>query len=212
MPYLSLMLFPVDIVCAMPVAKRNFLLRHGHGLFQTSKELKEEVDEVCDSLLQEDVCQPCVGSSEGEDVKPHHRRVVSFEGRRRRLEGQLDAEEQEWLHLLHQRPDVEDEPKMLEWMEKIMKISEQKRAQLKKASGSKDEVTTMNASVLDTKATTTAESRRNSTILALENVAQGSDAPIAADVSGYATLFEEIDIENLFNFEQSTGGVETGNK
>ena len=204
------MLVPVDIVCAMPVAKRNFLLRHGHGLFQTSKELKEEVDEVCDSLLQEDGCQPCVGSAEGEDVKPHHRRVVSFEGRRRRLEGQLDADEQEWLQLLHQRPDVEDQPKMLEWMEKIMKISEQKRNELKKASGSKDAVTTTNACVLDTKATTTAESRRNSAILGLESVAQVGDAANGAEVSGFATLFEEVDIENLFNFEHSNGGVETG--
>lgn len=33
-------------VCAMPAARRNFFIRHGHGLFQTSQELNRTVDNV----------------------------------------------------------------------------------------------------------------------------------------------------------------------
>ena len=197
-------------MCALPVAKRNFLLRHGHGLFQSSKELKEEVDEVCDSLLQEEHCQPCAETIMAEDGKSRHRRVVSFEGRRRQLEGQLDANEQEWLRLLHKRPDVEDQPKMLDWMEKIMAISEQKRAELKKVLEMNNQVTSMTVEALDSKPLTNADSRRNSSNYLADSVIQLADAGNGALVSGYATLFEEVDIDNLFDFEQSSGGVGHG--
>lgn len=199
-------------MCALPVAKRNFLLRHGHGLFQSSKELKEEVDEVSDSLLQEDHCQPCVETLKTEDGKPHHRRVVSFEGRRRQLEGQLCPDEHEWLRLLHQRPDVEDQPKMSEWMGKIMMISERMRAELKKATESNDMVKTMTVEAPHTKAPTIAQSRKNSTSLVSESAIQLADVATSVEVSGYSTLLDEVDIENLFNFEHSTGGVGLGNE
>ena len=49
----------------VPVAKRNFLMRHEHGLIQSAKQLKEEVDDVCgvaiDTPQVELSCQPCEG-------------------------------------------------------------------------------------------------------------------------------------------------------
>jgi hypothetical protein len=40
------LLRPPKSVCAMPAARRNFFIRHGHGLFQTSQELNRTVDNV----------------------------------------------------------------------------------------------------------------------------------------------------------------------
>jgi len=51
-------------------------------------------------------------------AKPRHRRVVSFDGSKY---CQLDANEQEWLDLLHQRPKSEAQLEMTEWMDKGIK-------------------------------------------------------------------------------------------
>ena len=35
-----------SLVCQLPVAKRNFVKRHGHGMVNTSKELRETIDRL----------------------------------------------------------------------------------------------------------------------------------------------------------------------
>jgi hypothetical protein len=84
------------IVCTLPVAKRNFLKRHGHGLVFTAQQLTENVDavycrvipsteeaspavavSVCDNEVND---SPSVGSEESDEiVKPCQGRVVSFD-------------------------------------------------------------------------------------------------------------------------------------
>jgi hypothetical protein len=197
----------------LPVAKRNFLLRHGHGLFQTSKELKEEVDEVCASPLHEQSCQRCeegssflLGNLRTTTVeKPGHRRVVSFDAKKRLDSRQLDATEHAWLHLLHQRPDLEDEDqsKNAEWMDKILKFSEQLRATALK----RPSLTTVNAPLpLPVMSTAPAEPSPSPASINVtmepEPFNTGPmphDANAASEVAAFATLFEEVDILNFFD-------------
>jgi hypothetical protein len=42
MPKYSLPIYP--IVCKLPVAKRNFVRRHGHGMVHSAKDLRETID------------------------------------------------------------------------------------------------------------------------------------------------------------------------
>lgn len=49
-----LFLFSNFSVCALPVAKRNFLKRHGHGLVFTAQQLKENVDAVYCRVIPSD--------------------------------------------------------------------------------------------------------------------------------------------------------------
>ena len=127
----------------MPVAKRNFLKRHGHGLIQSAKQLKREVDEVYSFVVNtpqtELSCQPCemppsttsVATEQFTTVgieKPRHHRVVSFDGSKH---CELDANEQEWLDLLHQRPEIKDQSKMTEWMNTVVAAAEEQKAMIR---------------------------------------------------------------------------------
>ena len=60
--------------------------------------------------------------------KPRHRRALSFDGSKY---CQLDANKQEWLDLLHQRPKIEDQLKMTGWMDKGIKSSEEQKVMLR---------------------------------------------------------------------------------
>jgi hypothetical protein len=205
----------VDAVCALPVAKRNFLLRHGHGLFQSSKELKEEVDEVSESLLEEDSCQPCAESS-NQNEKPRHRRVVSFDGSKRLHGTHLDADERKWLDLLNQRPDTDEPMKMAEWIDEIMNVSARKLAQSK--SGDNGPIDA--AKPLDEAGIKAAvgESGSISSKAELDASTKRNQPVWDAESSEYATLFEDIDINHLFDFEQESNeivagiGIELGNQ
>jgi hypothetical protein len=190
----------------LPVAKRNFLLRHGHGLIQTSKELKEEVDEVSDSLLQEGSCQPCDESSNPNE-KPHHRRVVSFDGSKRIPGTHLDADERKWLDLLNQRPDIDEPMKMSEWMNEIMNVSERKLAQIKK-NKIDDNGSAISSDGAGTKAS--AELCSPSIKAESETSTKRTQAVWDAEASEYATLFEDIDINHLFDYEHESTEIVAG--
>jgi hypothetical protein len=188
---------PVE-VCNMPVAKRNFLLRHGHGMFQTSKELKEEVDEVCDSLLKEKMCIPCEPT-----VSPkYHRRVVSFESWKRKEEKPLDGKEREWLELLHQRPNDDEEIKMSLWLGKVRHVSGVKRDEMKQSTlASKKKIGTRHNGQNDTSDNVT---KKDFTSWI------SGDAPdiCVTDVCEYESLFGDVDIENFFGINQNGYGLE----
>ena len=108
-------------------------------MLHTSKELNEKVDSVYGAPLDhEQKCQPCEEYStflpETKVKKPRDRRVVSFDAKRRLDAKQLGANERAWLLLLRQRPGIENQSKMSQWMDKIMKFSDQKRATMKEPS------------------------------------------------------------------------------
>lgn len=163
-------LFYSTTVCALPVAKRNFPKRHGHGLIHSAKDLKE-VDYICgfiDSTSDDGDCQPgdessgeaAAAAEDGEPAertdKPRHRRVVSFDAAKQLRAAQqqaaargaaaaqpmarartktfldLSGNEKEWLTLLHQRPDLEQESMMSSWMDKIISFSEEKGSALRR--------------------------------------------------------------------------------
>jgi hypothetical protein len=201
----------------LPVAKRNFLLRHGHGLFQSSKELKEEVDEVSDSLLEEQSCQPCAESSNPNE-KPRHRRVVSLDGSKRLHGTHLDADERKWLDLLDQRPDTDEPMKMAEWIDEIMNVSARKLVQRKNTSGDSGSVAAAKTS--DGAGTKDAISNPGSisTKAELETSTKRNQPVWDAESSEYANLFEDIDISRLFDYEQESIelvagiGIEFGNQ
>ena len=84
-------------VCELPVAKRNFVKRHGHGLVNSAKELRETVDRMVPSLQSQSSISPiafnspidyssCHEVSSDEDNEDatkltpfEHRRAVSFD-------------------------------------------------------------------------------------------------------------------------------------
>jgi hypothetical protein len=185
----------------MPVAKRNFLLRHGHGMFQTSKELKEEVDEVCDSLLREKSCIPCDTS-----VVPKypHRRVVSFESWKRKEEKPLDEKEREWLELLHQRPSDEDEFKMSSWLEKVRHISGVNHGEMKLSTMCLNKKTRPHLS--EGSETASNEEKKDFTSWATE-----VPAVCVTDFREYESLFGDVDIETFFGIDKSENGLEVQN-
>lgn len=136
-------------VCELPVAKRNFPKRHGHGLIHSAKDLKE-VDYICgfvDTTSDEaGSCHPCEEDGAFKVMeKPRHRRVVSVDvanqfrsqqsASSQRIIAQpmenksildLSVSEKEWLKLLHHRPDLEEESMMSIWMDKIISFAEEK--------------------------------------------------------------------------------------
>lgn len=137
-------------ICAHPVAKRNFPKRHGHGLIESSIDLKE-LDCKYNSILvnssdEDTSCQPCnpltampQSPRTGDCEKPSLRnRIISFDvPNQMTASGQQDASpasssltiktelelnlnEKEWLSLLKTRPNLEDHVEMSAWMEKII--------------------------------------------------------------------------------------------
>ena len=104
-------------------------------MIQTVKQLKNEVDAVsCLSIhipQVEPSCQPCEGSAteippSTTSVTTERPTTVGLEEPRHHF--QLDAKEQEWLELFHQRPKIEETSKMVEWMDKVVASSEGHRA------------------------------------------------------------------------------------
>ena len=133
-------------VCALPVAKRNFMKRHAHGIFSTSKELmdadsNEEDSPIC-SFVGETEKYISSSSEQGTILATRqskgHRRVVSSDTRAAKesqngtaspatspnLAIQLNANEFKWVSLLHDRPETEDTASMSQWMETVIKLSE----------------------------------------------------------------------------------------
>lgn len=53
--------FYFNTVCAIPVSKRNFVNRHGHGLVRSAKEVKARVDQLKGMSMDSPVmtCYPC---------------------------------------------------------------------------------------------------------------------------------------------------------
>ncbi|KAI2509417.1 hypothetical protein MHU86_5050 [Fragilaria crotonensis] len=116
-------------VCGVPVAKRNFLQRHGHGMVSTATQLRNDVDNHC---------QPCASSGAtplASDVNvigemrggirienAGHRRDVSFDGPSH--DGPLDFREKTWLNLLHVRPNINDPTHMTNWLKRVVSFSE----------------------------------------------------------------------------------------
>ena len=115
-------------VCGVPVAKRNFLQRHGHGMVSSAMQLRNEVDH----------CQPCASDgttslTSGVNVIGELRRSITFEntGHRRDVsfdgpsyDHPLDFREKTWLNLLHERPNVNDPTHMTNWLGKVLSFSE----------------------------------------------------------------------------------------
>jgi hypothetical protein len=109
-----------------------------------------------DNVDDDGTCQPCDEDSStvsfaasavvsgASMIQPNHRRVVSFDASKRAaaaaqaamLGGRpapvvksfydLNSNEKEWLQLLHQRPDLEQDAMMSSWMDKIISFSEEK--------------------------------------------------------------------------------------
>lgn len=116
----------------MPVAKRNFLRRHGHGLVDSNQVLKDEVDNARIKFVERTGCLPCNTMTA---IKSSHRRQVSFgsssssssssssEEQQQEAKVGLSTFEQEWISLLHDRPEVQEKEKMSAWMSKVMKLA-----------------------------------------------------------------------------------------
>ena len=146
-------------VCASPVAKRNFPKRHGHGLIRSAKDLKAvdyytasfvDISSVADAS-----CYPCIEQTVAAPTfeKPRHRRVVSYDESTYGAAVQqpspavqqpvasrppatdsllnLSVKEQQWLDLLHKRPNLKQESNMAAWMDKIICFSENKESALR---------------------------------------------------------------------------------
>lgn len=136
-------------VCAVPVAKRNFMKRHAHGIFSTSKELMDadavsEDTPTCifieETFKNESDCKEQVLPSVRSE--PHslkrHRRVVSSDTKAAKesqneifsnctaqsLSMQLSANELKWISLLRDRPETEDTASMSQWMQSVIHLSE----------------------------------------------------------------------------------------
>lgn len=121
-------------VCAIPVAKRNFPKRHGHGLIDRAEELKE-IDYASTLVVnpppvlgrERDMsCQPCAAPQESRFEHSHQHRSISV-GQSLELESesgvQLSAREERWLALMKERPDDEEGGEMLKWVEQIIAFS-----------------------------------------------------------------------------------------
>ena len=138
-------------ICSLPVAKRNFMKRHAHGVFASSKELMDadikEVDipTICSFISQ---AAPSVQSQMIQATG--HNRVVSWDHKADPLKVIMDMEETiavgtmkpsisegpklaavhlndnefKWVSLLHDRPQLEDTVSMSDWMENVIKLSE----------------------------------------------------------------------------------------
>jgi hypothetical protein len=146
-------------VCASPVAKRNFPKRHGHGLIRSAKDLKAvdyytasfvDISSVADAS-----CYPCIEQTVAAPTfeKPRHRRMVSYDESTYGAAVQqpspavqqpvasrppatdsllnLSVKEQQWLDLLHKRPNLKQESNMAAWMDKIICFSENKESALR---------------------------------------------------------------------------------
>jgi len=133
-------------VCALPVAKRNFMKRHAHGLVSSPKELDGELEEspVCGFIDQNEKNED--GDSGESDVElsfdapsfgafPGHRRVISSDENTQGnpISPPADATPIEfsskhdfnWLGLLHRRSTVYDQGSMNTWMNTILEHPEE---------------------------------------------------------------------------------------
>lgn len=136
-------------VCALPVAKRNFMKRHAHGHFVSSKELmdadmKEGFTSTC-SFISAPKVDNTISSQATLETTRHHR-VVSYDNKADPLQAileaatesgivtpslsysaplkvQLNDNESKWISLLHRRPELEDTISMSNWMEAVVKFS-----------------------------------------------------------------------------------------
>lgn len=118
----------------MPVAKRNFLKRHGHGVIRSTREIKdhelEDLDEDEDEVIQ-DPGEHGVDTL-ADDVANCLSRVVNSDLTRTAGDSEnktvtIDHVEQRWLELLKQRPETEDQTGMTDWMNKVITLSEGKK-------------------------------------------------------------------------------------
>ena len=59
-----------NTVCAIPVSKRNFVNRHGHGFVHSAKEVKTRVDQMHVTFMDgpEITCSPCRGLDQSNGV------------------------------------------------------------------------------------------------------------------------------------------------
>lgn len=133
-------------VCALPVAKRNFMKRHAHGIFSTSKELMDadtnEDYPICSFIGDTETDQVLFNSSvqgiRATCESKSHRRVVSSDTKaskesKNRIASpemspkaatQLNTNELKWISLLHDRPHTADAASMSRWMETVIMLSE----------------------------------------------------------------------------------------
>ena len=124
---LTIMLVP-RIVCELPVAKRNFVKRHGHDLVHSAKELRETVDRMvsCQVIsspdLEEDSDEPSFHEVSSEEdnlenltTETHRfiRRAVSFDETKHNVVAvkesflELGAHEELWLPPVQETPATE---------------------------------------------------------------------------------------------------------
>lgn len=114
---------------------RNFLKRHGHGVVQSVKELKdhEGFNDLGCTVIENNFSSPPAAddmsspsSQESQVVVRRHKRVVSFDKSKTKNALAINGDEQRWLQLLRQRPDTEDQTNMTSWMDMVISYSEQK--------------------------------------------------------------------------------------
>jgi NADH:ubiquinone oxidoreductase subunit len=162
-------------------------------MFQSSKELKEEVDEICDSLLQDEACDQNMSSPHVQTGK--HRRTVSFEGFRRMDSNFLDPIEKHWLELLHKRPNENDEVKMREWTQKVLQISAEKKS----AISDRPLKCLKTAKCIPLTTVSKANPRPNFSIQSFE-ITNKKGAQSDTEVIEYSSLFDEVDFDRLFDY------------
>lgn len=115
----NLIYFPIHTECALPVAKRNFLRRHGHGLAISSRSLKEDIDKARIKFVERTGCLPVSSFEEQRNKSPTSTTVVELDVPQEQSL-QLSDEEQEWLSLLHRRPETQDKSKMSTWVGQVL--------------------------------------------------------------------------------------------
>ena len=137
-------------VCDVPVTKRNFPMRHAHGLTKEDGELSSAIAVVDLNTLAGSKRQRSV--SFASDVAPSSEAsmhtamaaapaatfqlmnttaaAASNNSAARSSEGkmkmQLNPTEFKWLALLHNRPSMDDMDALNQWMDNVLKLSEQK--------------------------------------------------------------------------------------
>lgn len=115
----------------MPVAKRNFLKRHGHGVIRSTREIKDyELDDLDEDEAIQDLGEHDVDTL-ADDVVHCLSRAVNNDltqsaGDSEKKLVAINNIEQRWLERLKQRPGTEDQTGMTDWMDKVMILSERK--------------------------------------------------------------------------------------
>ena len=116
-------------VCELPVAKRNFLQRHGHGIVISSLQLKEEVDLFCLPIPRKSKrkrlsCNGVKLASSTKKCTATFPRNDTFEQLNQCYED-LNPREDAWLKLLRDRPQVHDQKGTEKWLEKVVAFSQE---------------------------------------------------------------------------------------